>query len=261
MAASHTGPSELVAPPSWRCIDFISDLHLAEDTPLGFAAWRDYLATTTADAVFILGDLFEAWIGDDARHHGFEAEATAVLRGAATLRPLAVMVGNRDFLLGAEMLDEVGAIALHDPTVLTAFGERAVLSHGDAWCLDDAAYQQWRREVRNPDWQARFAALPLAERREFARKARAQSERHGRTDPQSRCDVDRPTALRHLTDADASTLVHGHTHRPASEALAPGFVRHVLSDWDLDHGHMRRAEVLRWTPGRWARLMPADASA
>jgi UDP-2,3-diacylglucosamine hydrolase len=253
-------PQEFVAPPSWRCIDFISDLHLAENTPHGFAAWRDYLLHTSADAIFILGDLFEAWVGDDARHEGFEARGASVLAQAAAQRSLAFMVGNRDFLLGGEMLAACGVLALNDPTVLSAFGERVLLSHGDAWCIADVAYQRFRRQVREPAWQAQVLARPLAERRVLARSMRSESERKAAEHQGEWFDVDRATALHWMREADAPTLVHGHTHRPATEALAPGFVRHVLSDWELDHGPLPRAEVLRWQPGHWARLAPADAA-
>ena len=252
-------PREFVAPSAWRSIDFISDLHLAENTPRGFAAWRDYLLHTSADAVVILGDLFEAWVGDDARHEGFEFRGAAVLTEAAALRCVAFMVGNRDFLLGDEMLAACGVLALPDPTVLSAFGERVLLSHGDAWCIADVDYQAFRRQVRDPAWQAQVRARPLAERRELARAMRCESERKSAQHRGEWFDVDRATALQWMAEADAPTLVHGHTHRPATEALAPGFVRHVLSDWELDHGGAPRAQVLRWRPGHWTRITPADA--
>ena len=250
---------EVVAPPAWRRVDFISDLHLADDTPRTVAAWRDYLLNTRADAVFILGDLFGAWVGDDARFEGFEATASAVLSEAAHLRPIAFMVGNRDFLLGAEMLAACGVTALPDPTVLCAFDQRAMLSHGDAWCLADTDYQQFRREVRDPAWQARILAKPLAERRALARSIRSESERKAAEHQGEWADVDGPTAIEALLSAHATALVHGHTHRPATEALAPTLARHVLSDWDLDHAD--RAQVLRWQDGLWARLAPAAAVA
>jgi UDP-2,3-diacylglucosamine hydrolase len=252
---------EVTAPPAWRCIEFISDLHLAEDTPRAFAAWRDYLLGTRADAIFILGDLFEAWVGDDARFEGFEAVATAVLTEAAARRPIAFMVGNRDFLLGAEMLAACGMRGLSDPTVLAAFGQRTLLAHGDAWCIADIDYQQFRRMVRSPAWQAQVLALPLAERRARARSMRSESERKTAEHQGDWADVDHAIAIEQLRAAQATTLVHGHTHRPATETLAPGLVRHVLSDWDLDHGgHTPRAEVLRWCDGAWSRLVPADAA-
>jgi UDP-2,3-diacylglucosamine hydrolase len=250
---------EIVAPAAWRHIDFISDLHLADDTPHGFSAWREFLLDTGADAVFILGDLFEAWVGDDARFEGFERDGAAVLTEAAKRRPLFFMVGNRDFLLGAEMLAACGVEHLPDPTVLSAFGERALLTHGDAWCLGDVPYQQFRAQVRHPAWQAQVLARPLAERRLMARSLRSESERAAAAHEGEWFDVDATTALRAMVENAAPTLVHGHTHRPASEALAPGRVRHVLSDWELDHGPAARAEVMRWGPGRWTRLAPADA--
>jgi UDP-2,3-diacylglucosamine hydrolase len=252
---------EIVAPPAWRRIDFISDLHLAEDTPRAFAAWRNYLLNTHADAVFILGDLFEVWVGDDARHAGFEARGEAVLSAAAARRPLFFMVGNRDFLLGDAMLAACGVQGLPDPTLLAAFGARALLSHGDAWCIADVEYQQFRRQVRDPAWQAQVLARPLAERRALARNLRSESERKASEHQGDWADVDTPTALQWLSRANASTLVHGHTHRPATQSLAPGRERHVLSDWDLDHGNAPRAEVLRWESGRWSRLAPHDATA
>jgi UDP-2,3-diacylglucosamine hydrolase len=253
-------PREIAAPAAWRRIDFISDLHLADETPRTFDAWQAYLLHTAADAVFILGDLFEAWIGDDARHAGFEARGAAVLAAAAARRPLHFMVGNRDFLLGDEMLAACGVQALDDPTLLVAFGARTLLTHGDAWCIGDREYQQFRRQVRDPAWQAQVLARPLAERRLMARGLRSESERKAAQHEGEWFDVDAPTALRALADSQAATLVHGHTHRPATEALAPGVVRHVLSDWDLDHGGAPRADVLRWEAGdRWSRLAPGAA--
>ena len=252
---------EIVAPPAWRRIDFISDLHLSEDTPRAFAAWRDYLLGTRADAVFILGDLFEAWIGDDARFEGFDAAGAAVLRDAAQRRPVAFMAGNRDFLLGREALDDCGVQLLGDPTVLCAFDQRTLLSHGDEWCIADTEYQQFRRMVRNPAWQAQVLAKPLAERRALARSMRSESERKIAEHQSGWTDVDAATAIDWLHATRSTTLVHGHTHRPATESLAPGLTRHVLSDWDLDHATPPRAQVLRWTDQGWARLTLADAVA
>lgn len=256
-AVAEPNPPEIVAPAHWARIDFISDLHLAENTPETFSAWRAYLLETSADAVFILGDLFEAWVGDDARTEGFEAMGTAVLTQAAARRPLHFMAGNRDFLLGAEMLRACGIQGLADPTVLTAFGQRALLTHGDAWCIDDLEYQQFRRQVRNATWQAQVLALPLTQRRAMARNMRSESERRGGELGGQYADVDTRTALRWMSAADAPVLVHGHTHRPGSNALDEHHLRHVLSDWNLDHAGPRRAEVLRWQAQGWTRLSPS----
>lgn len=250
----------LQAPAAWQAIDFISDLHLAEDTPHGVAAWQRYLRETRADAVFILGDLFEIWVGDDARHAGFEAHGAAILADSASRRPTAFMCGNRDFLLGREMLEACGVTALADPTVLCAFGARTLLTHGDALCVADLDYQQFRRQVRSPQWQRDFLAQPLAERRAQARAMREISEQRKATQaPEAWVDVDTDAALAWLRQAGAQTLIHGHTHRPASQTLAPGLVRHVLSDWELDHGAQPRAEVLRWQAGGLTRLAPEQA--
>ena len=253
-----TAPAELAAPPAWRSIDFISDLHLADDTALTYAAWREYLLHTSADAVFILGDLFEAWVGDDARHDGFEADAAAVLTEAAVQRPIHFMVGNRDFMLGDEMLAACGMRALADPTVLTAFGQRVLLAHGDAWCTGDVEYLRFRSQVRTPAWRAQALAHPLAQRRALARSMRFESERRAAEHRGEWFDVDDATALHWMRASAASTLVHGHTHRPGTHAITPGFARHVLSDWDLD-GATPRAEVLRWRAEGWSRIGPAQA--
>jgi len=247
------------APNDWQAIDFISDLHLAADTPRGFDAWASYMRATRADAVFILGDLFEAWVGDDSRHEGFEARCAEVLSHAATVRSVAFMVGNRDFLVGSDMLLACKVTALSDPTVVTAFGEQLLLTHGDALCLADTDYQKFRAMVRSPAWQASVLARPLAERRALAREVRHESERrHGVMQPDW-LDLDLAASVEWMRAADAPVLVHGHTHRPADQLLQPGFTRHVLSDWDLDHARPPRAEVLRWTRDGLRRIAPEAA--
>ncbi|MEQ1684796.1 MAG: UDP-2,3-diacylglucosamine diphosphatase [Burkholderiaceae bacterium] len=247
------------APNEWQAIDFISDLHLAADTPLGFEAWARYMRGTRADAVLILGDLFEVWVGDDARFEGFEAQCVEVLREAAALRSVAFMLGNRDFLVGADMLAACNVSALADPTVVTAFGERLLLTHGDALCLADTDYQRFRSMVRSPAWQASVLARPLAERRALAREVRHESERrHGTMQPEW-LDLDLTESVEWMRAADTPVLVHGHTHRPADQLLQPGLTRHVLSDWDLDHAATPRADVLRWSRDGLRRIAPQDA--
>jgi len=255
-------PHEFAAPAAWNTIDFISDLHLAEGTPRVFDAWRAYMLGTCADAVFILGDLFEAWVGDDARHEGFEARCIEVLRTAAVRRWLGYMVGNRDFMFGDVGRAAAGMTGLGDPTVLVAFGQRVLLTHGDALCVDDIAYQQVRRTVRNPAWQAAALARPIAERREVARAMRTESERYQAGRPPAQWfDADRATMLAWLEAGAAPVMIHGHTHRPGSENLDAGRVRHVLTDWSLDHGLPGRAEILRWQSGGFTRLAPEAAVA
>jgi UDP-2,3-diacylglucosamine hydrolase len=252
---------EFSAPQDWAAVDFISDLHLADEAPRTFQAWSDYMRRTTADAVFILGDLFEVWVGDDARRAGFEARCAEVLADAAARRTVGFMAGNRDFLVGGEMLRACGAMALSDPTVLVAFGERLLLSHGDALCIADLEYQAFRREVRSEAWQEAFLARPLAMRRAVARDYRARSEqRRGQPAPPDLFDVDPATAVRWMHEAGTPTLVHGHTHLPGQNPLAPGFMRFVLSDWELDGAAAPRADVLRLRRSGLSRLSPQAAA-
>ncbi len=248
---------ELVAPPTCRAVDFISDLHLCEAMPRTFDAFAAHMRHTSADAVFILGDLFEVWVGDDARQRVFEAHCVQVLAEAACHRHLAFMAGNRDFLLGPAMLHDSGLAGLPDPTVLVAWGERVLLSHGDALCLGDFPYQAFRQEVRGAAWQQQFLAKPLPERLQIAAEIRKASASRQRFDGDGSADVDAAEAVRWMHAMGTAEMVHGHTHRPGSNMLAPGLERHVLSDWDLDHAH--RAEVLRLTPSGFERLPPAQA--
>lgn len=243
--------AELKAPPSWRTVDFISDLHLNADEPATFTAWQAYLQRTPADAVFILGDLFEVWVGDDAvsgdfRIHpetSFEDRCAGVLSEAGSRLALFFMHGNRDFLVGQALMDLCHATLLDDPTVLTFSGQRWLLSHGDALCLDDTDYMQFRQQVRTAGWQQAFLARPLTERQAIAREMRQQSEACKRASLDY-ADVDTAAARHWLEAAQARTLIHGHTHKPAEHHLGDGFSRVVLSDWDAQ-ASVPRADVLR----------------
>lgn len=248
---------ELSAPASWRAVDFISDLHLCEAMPRTFDAFAAHLRHTSADAVFILGDLFEVWVGDDARHRVFESACVDLLAEAACSRQVAFMAGNRDFLLGAAMLGDSGMLGLPDPTVLTAWGQRLLLSHGDALCTGDLPYQAFRHEVRGATWQRQFLGKPLAVRLQIAADIRRASASRQRFDGDASADVDAAEAVRWMHALGAAEMVHGHTHRPGSNTLAPGYKRHVLSDWDLDHAS--RAEVMRLTRGGFERQPPTRA--
>ncbi|MDO9003179.1 MAG: UDP-2,3-diacylglucosamine diphosphatase [Aquabacterium sp.] len=236
----------LNAPPSWRCIDFVSDLHLHAGLPRTASALARYLQDTPADAVLIMGDLFEAWVGDDMRHAGFEADCTAFLAEAGQRLHLGLMVGNRDFLLGHDMVAACHAHALADPTILTAFGQQVLLTHGDALCLADQAYLRFRAQVRQPAWRDAFLAKPLTDRLMVARQMREASAAHQHQQtPDNWADVDEAAAGAWMQAAHTPVLVHGHTHRPKTAAFGiPGGTRHVLSDWDLDGAHPR-CEVLR----------------
>ncbi len=177
-----------------------------------------------------------------------------VLADAASRRAMGFMAGNRDFLVGAAMLRSCGMAALPDPTLLSAWGQRVLLTHGDALCLADTAYQAFRAQVRSPAWRDEFLAQPLATREHLARQMRDASEanKRGRA-PADWADVDPAAAVAWMHAAGSHAMVHGHTHRPGSEVLAPGYTRHVLSDWDCD-GAPARAQVLRLTRDGFARI-------
>jgi UDP-2,3-diacylglucosamine hydrolase len=241
----------LHAAPHWRGVDIVSDLHLSPATPHTTAALVRYLHSTDADAVLVLGDLFEAWIGDDVLDDpdGPEHHLLRQFAACAAHRTVAMLVGNRDFLLGPRAASLAGWQVLDEVCVLDAFGRRTVLVHGDAQCLADVDYQRFRRQARDPAWQQQFLAWPLAHRREIARGLRDSSEHRKRTlGMASYPDLDRDAMRTLLHQAGATTLVHGHTHRPGDGLLGDGMVRHVLTDWDLDHDlDAPRAEVLRLT--------------
>ncbi|MFG6413713.1 UDP-2,3-diacylglucosamine diphosphatase [Roseateles sp. DC23W] len=224
-------------------MDLLSDLHLGPDTPGTLARLEQHFAETPAQAVLLLGDIFEVWVGDDARHEPFEAGIVAMLHAASRQLDLFFMSGNRDFLVGPDLLAAAGMTALPDPTVLDAFGQRWLLAHGDAQCVADTAYQTWRATSRSAAWQADFLAKPLADRQAFGRQARAQS-RASQAAQLMGTDLDGPTCGRLLHEADATTLIHGHTHRPAVHDLGDGLQRVVLSDWDLE-GPSARGDVIR----------------
>lgn len=236
----------LQAPARWQAIDLLSDLHLSVALPRTAQAFEEHLASTDADAVLILGDLFEVWIGDDQRHLAFEAGCLRAIAEAARHRWIGFMAGNRDFLLGPHALEEARMHALADPVRLDAFGRRYLLTHGDALCLDDAAYQRFRQEVRQPRWQDQFLARPFDERAALAGRIRAESRsrKAAAPDPSNWADVDATAADRWLSESAADALIHGHTHRPGHHALPSGRMRHVLSDWDLDGG-LPRAQLMR----------------
>jgi len=243
------------APAHWQAVDCISDLHLQAGERTTFEAWRQWLARPArerADALVILGDLFEVWVGDDALlGQGpdglFLNECANALREHARETPTYFMAGNRDFLLGPAGLQACGMHALNDPTVLCLSGQRWLLSHGDELCIADTGYQRFRAQVRSNEWQQAFLAQPLSQREAAARELRRQSEankRAGGNDPSLWADVDTAAAQQWLKATGATTLIHGHTHRPAGHDLGLGLRREVLSDWDLA-APVPRAEVLR----------------
>jgi UDP-2,3-diacylglucosamine hydrolase len=226
---------------------FVSDLHLSESIPRTVEAFEHFVRYTadSADSVFILGDLFEYWIGDDTLDDDPFAARMAALLHTFSERGIAlyVMHGNRDFLLGRRFMKAAGAMLLPDPSVIMAFGKRIVLAHGDAQCTADRGYQVFRAFARNALSQWLFLSCPLRWRQRLAQRMRANSEA-GRTRPASpRYDVTPRGIATLFAKSGAHTMIHGHTHRPARHLETEG-VRWVLPDWELDHGP-RRGGYLR----------------
>jgi UDP-2,3-diacylglucosamine hydrolase len=239
---------ERVRPHAPRPLLFISDLHLSEAIPRTVAAFEHFVRVTanSADSVFILGDLFEYWIGDDMLAADPFAAQMAALMHTLSERGIAlyIMHGNRDFLLGKRFMKAAGAIWLPDPFVMTAFGARIVLAHGDALCTADRKYQTFRRVARWRAAQWLFLAWPLKWRRALAERMRSASA-EGRTvrPPSPLYDVTREGVAALFKSSRTTTMIHGHTHKPARHHETGG-TRWVLPDWDLDHG-TRRGGYLR----------------
>ena len=241
---------EICALPHWQQIDFISDLHLQVEFPRTFNAWCNYLQHTTADAVFVLGDLFEVWVGDDvlSTPQSFEARCAAALHEAGKRLTIYIMHGNRDFLMGQALMSACNATLINDPCVLIANHARWLLTHGDALCIDDTSYMQFRTQVRGSAWQENFLRQSLSARLDTARHLRMQSEARKHAG-EKYADADTATALQWLKAHQAQHMIHGHTHQPALHSLGDTHCRWVLSDWDL-HATPARAEVLRMFVGK-----------
>ena len=215
---------------------FISDLHLDETRPQIVDLFVRFLANEArkADALYILGDLFESWIGDDDD----APLATRVAHALRSLRdgsvPIYFMHGNRDFLLGAEYAKRAGIELLADPTIVEFDGERTLLMHGDTLCTDDVEYQKFRGLVRNPAWQQQFLAKPLAERRAFAAQARGESRKQTAMKAAEIMDVNQGAVESAMRTHGVRRLIHGHTHRPATHRFdldGQAAERIVLGDW------------------------------
>ena len=215
---------------------FISDLHLDPERPHIVDLYTAFLrgAARQADALYILGDLFESWIGDD--DDGMLAQHVAAETGALSAGgvPVHFLHGNRDFLLGPDYAARAGMRLLPDPTVAEFGGERVLLMHGDTLCTDDVDYQKFRMLVRNPDWQRQFLAKPLGERRAFAAQARGESARQTSMKPAQIMDVNQVAVEAALRAHGVRRMIHGHTHRPARHRFefdGEPAERIVLGDW------------------------------
>jgi len=226
---------------------FISDLHLDASEPAAGEQFIDFLATraASADALYILGDLFETWVGDDDDDPYRDRICVAIAglseRGVACY----AMHGNRDFLYQSGFARRTGARLIADPIVIDLYGEPALLTHGDALCTADRPYQLLRGVVRSPRWQQRFLRLPLALRRSLADQARRGSQRHTQRTASQIMDADQGAVAAVMRACEVRTLIHGHTHRPAVHEVdldGRPARRIVLGAWH------DRGSVLAWGP-------------
>lgn len=226
---------------------FISDLHLDPDRPAITALFLEFVGGIggRADALYILGDLFEAWVGDDDDAEPNRSVCAALAACAAAGTPVYVMHGNRDFLLGERFAREAGCTLLDDPARIDLYGTPTLLMHGDLLCTDDIEYQAFRRQARSTAWQAELLAKPLAERRAIASEMRRVSREKTGGKPEAIMDVTADAVVAAMRDHGTDRLIHGHTHRPAQHELVidgrPA-QRIVLGDW-YDQG-----SVLACTP-------------
>ena len=225
---------------------FVSDVHLDAASPEIARQFHAFLAgeARSAAALYILGDLFEAWIGDDDPDPAARSTVAALRALVDAGVPCFVMHGNRDFLIGERFCRETGATLLEDGAVVEVNGERVLLMHGDALCTDDVSYQRLRRIVRNPIVRWVLRRMTLEQRRALARKMRAGSREHVGTTAPEIMDVNAAAVAQALRAAGVRTLVHGHTHRPAVHELEIDGMpsrRIVLGDW------YAQGSVLEWS--------------
>lgn len=220
----------------------LSDLHLEPRKPALTDIFLRFLRgpARQAEAIYLLGDIFEVWIGDDDPSRFLSTIASEIRQVADAGVPVFFMHGNRDFLLGTQFAQSAGMSLLDDPTVTVLGGYRTILGHGDRYCVDDHAYQAFRKKSRDPNWQAMVLGWPLWRRRLTARVARYLSKRNYRKklketgDPMQIADVSAAEVVAEFERLGAPRMIHGHTHRPAEHqhgSVAGQFERIVLSDW------------------------------
>jgi UDP-2,3-diacylglucosamine hydrolase len=217
---------------------FISDLHLSEEQPRSAEAFLRFTRKTApqADALYILGDLFEAWPGDEDIADSFHARIVSALKTlSAGGTRVYLMRGNRDLLMGKALEQACGATLLPDPILVNLYGKPTLLSHGDQLCTDDHAYQAYRKQVHDPAWQRQFLAQPLDARKAFIAQLRARSQDEKQKKSEEIMDVNDAAVLSLLRNHHYPDLIHGHTHRPGHHVIhVDGHTcnRWVLGDWE-----------------------------
>lgn len=215
---------------------FIADIHLGIEHPEISQRFVEFLQqqTVAAEALYILGDLFEVWIGDDAIQPEHQAAIDALKQLSDSGTPVYVMHGNRDFLLGKRFEELTGCQLISDPLLIDLHGTPTLLMHGDSLCTDDSEYMQMRQQLRSPQWQQQFIAASIEQRLQVARQYRDESRSRSKSKPLEIMDVNAEAVIAAMHEHDVTQLIHGHTHRPAVHNLKfddQTAQRIVLGDW------------------------------
>ena len=225
---------------------FISDIHISDDYPEIYQQFLDFIKNLdhNTNALYILGDLFEYWIGDDYPNPIFKKTQTALKDLSKINVSVFFMHGNRDFLVGDEFAEKSHIKILSDPSVIELYGERILISHGDIFCIDDKEYQSFRKQTRDPQWQEMILEKPLEYRRNFAQIAREKSLEHTQLENEEIMDVNEDEVKKILDKFNLSTIIHGHTHRPFIHNTISNEVNYrriVLGDW------YEQGSILEWS--------------
>ena len=217
---------------------FISDLHLSPERPEIATAFLSFLSNSaqSAEAIYLLGDLFEYWIGDDAAELLGATEILAAMQKSSQQIPCYFIAGNRDFLVGEEFSKKTGFKILEDETIINLYGKPTLILHGDSLCTDDIAHQQFRDAmVTNLEWKTQFLQLAIPERIEQAKLARMQSQEHKSSVSMGIMDVTESSVLNAFKKREIAQMIHGHTHRQNCHDYSVDGIdlkRYVLGDWD-----------------------------
>lgn len=229
---------------------FIGDIHLPTERTAVTALLEQFLRRIggKAEALYILGDLFEVWVGDDVSPQHYQAITQAIRHTVQQHTPVYLMHGNRDFLVGERFAHAAGCQLIHDPLVINLYGHRTLLTHGDALCTDDIAYQRFRKEVREPLWQQKFLSMTPAEREATAANYRTESKRYTAEKPSEIMDVNQQAVREVMKQYHVTRMIHGHTHRPAVHDFFIDELpaqRYVIGDWHST-GSALRCDAKIW---------------
>ncbi|GGC92016.1 UDP-2,3-diacylglucosamine diphosphatase [Undibacterium terreum] len=236
----HTLPNQAKAQPKLVAL-FASDIHLTPSLPATTDAFFAFLQQARqAEQLYLLGDLFEYWAGDDDISTPYNQQVVDAIRAVSDAGTEVFWIaGNRDFLIGKDFAAATGAHLLEDPSVIGIAGQQIVITHGDAQCTDDAAYMAFRAQVRQAKWQSDFLSMPLAQRKAIIEGLRKDSKTEQKEKTVAIMDVNQAAIAKLFADSKVQIMIHGHTHRPALHQYPDGLQRYVLPDWECDSESQR----------------------